>query len=136
MATTAATWFYKTPENNAYLLGERVRSTFWDERFGGLWLDAVNTQSPFAMAGTHDGATVRMEWEPGKWLRVYSAPPAPAFVNGVSNVLRRKPVMRYEDPEGRTVCEWYLTPETANKRWQEIQGKPAFKNPERLDKKS
>lgn len=134
MATTAATWFYKTPENDPYLLGERVRSTFWDERFGGLWLDVVKSESPFAMAGTHDGANVRMEWEPGKWLRVYSAPPSPALVNGVSNVLRRKPRLRYEDAEGRAVWEWYLTLETANKRWQEIQGKPAFKNPERLDK--
>jgi len=136
MTTTAATWFYKMPENDAYLLGERVRTTFWDQRFGGLWLDVVNSEPPFAMAGTHNGANVRMEWEPGKWMRVYSAPPSPALVNGVSNVLRRKPVLRYEDPEGRSVSEWYLTPETVNKRWQEIQGKPAFKNPERLDKES
>jgi len=136
MTTTAATWFYHTPENIPYLLVERVRTTFWDERLTGLWLDVLRAESPILLEGTYNGANVKMEWEPAKWFRLSSAPAAPALVRGTANILRRKPVLRYEDAAGQTICEWHLTPESANKRWQEIQGKPAFQNPTRLDKES
>ena len=132
MTTTAATWFYRTPEKIPYLLGERVRTTFWDERFGGLWLDAVTTEPPIVMQGSCDGAAVKMEWEPAKWLRLSTAPASPALAHGVANILRFKPVLRYEDPDGHTVWEWWLADDDADKRWQDIQGKPAFRNPVRL----
>jgi hypothetical protein len=132
MSATSATWFYRTPEHAPYLLGERVRSTFWEARFGGLWLDAVKTESPFFMQGSHSGARVTMEWEPGKWLRLCSVPAAPALARGTAVILRRKPTLRYQDSDGQTVWEWWL--EGGDKRWQEIQGKPAFGNPARLDK--
>ncbi|MGH2521976.1 MAG: hypothetical protein ACRDH2_05675 [Anaerolineales bacterium] len=136
MTTTAATWFYRKPENDAYLLGERVRTTFWDARFGGLWLEAERTEPPLAMRGTYNGANVKMEWEPAKWFRLASAPAAPALARGVSNILRYKPTLRYEDPGGHTVWEWWLNSAEADKRWQEIQGKPAFRNPARLDREN
>jgi hypothetical protein len=41
MTTTAHTWFYTKPENNAYALAERVRTTLWDARIGNIWLDTV-----------------------------------------------------------------------------------------------
>jgi hypothetical protein len=134
MTTTAATWFYRTPENDRYLLGERVRTTFWDERFGGIWLEATRTEPPIVMQGSYNGAQVQMEWEPARWLRLKSAPPAPALAQGLANMLRVKPALRYEDSEGRTIWEWWLSRDEAEKRWQEIQGKPAFRNPVRLDK--
>jgi hypothetical protein len=113
------------------LLGERVRSSYWEARFGGLWLDAVKTEPPFVMQGSHNGASVKLEWEPGKWLRLYAAPAAPALAEGTATLLRRRPTLRYEAPGGHTVWEWWL--EGGDKRWQEIQGKPAFGNPVRLD---
>ena len=133
MTTNAATWFYRAPERVPYLLGERVRTTFWDERLGGLWLDTVSVESPIVMQGVYNGAAVRMEWEPVKWLRLFSSPAAPVLAQGVRNVLRFKPAIRYDDPDGRTVWEWWLDRSDADRRWQEIQGKPAFRNPARLD---
>ncbi len=131
MTTNSATWFYHTPEKIPYLLAERVRTTFWDERFGGLWLDTVRAEAPLLMEGAHNGAHVKLEWEPAKWMRLYTAPASPALAQGVSNILRRPAALRYEDSQGFTVWEWWL--EGAGKRWQEIQGKPAFRNPARLD---
>jgi len=131
MSATAASWFYRTPESNAYLLAERVNGTFWDNRYGGVLLTVVRAEAPFGMQGTYLGAEVRMEWEPTKWLRLATNPAAPSLVEGVSNILRRKPTLRYDDAGGETVVEWWL--EGADKRWQELQGKAAFGAPKRLD---
>jgi hypothetical protein len=132
MTTTAATWFYKQPESSPYLLAERVRTTFWDMRFGGLWLDTVRAESPMAMEGNYNGALLKMEWEPGKWLRLAAKPAAPALIPGLRVILGRKPAIRYLNSEGYTVWEWWT--EGADKRWQEIQGKPAFGSPARIDR--
>jgi hypothetical protein len=131
MTTNAATWFYHAPEKNLYLIGERVRTTYWDERIGGLWLDAVQVEAPVMMQGTYNGAAVKLEWEPGQWLRLATAPASPFLANVTGNILRRKPALRYEDAEGHTVWEWRLA--DADKRWQEIQGMPMFHNPQKLD---
>lgn len=134
MTTTAATWFYRAPEKEAYLIGERVRTTYWEARIGGIWLDAVQVEAPIVMQGYYNGAAVQLEWEPARWMRLSSAPAAPALAHATANILRCKPALRYEDPEGRTIWEWWLDPDAADKRWQEIQGKPAFRNPTRLGK--
>ena len=131
MSASSATWFYHPPEKNLYLLGERVRGTFWDMRFGGLWLEAVSLDPTIILEGTHNGAHVKMEWEPAKWLRLSGAPTSPALMRGLTTILRRKPAIRFDDAEGYTVWEWWL--EGAGRRWQEIQGKPAFHNPARLE---
>lgn len=133
MTTNSATWFYHAPEKNLYLIGERVRTTYWDERIGGLWLDAVQVETPVMMKGAYNGAAVKLEWEPAQWLRLATAPASPALAKVTGNILRRKPTLSYNDPEGHTVWEWRLT--DADKRWQEIQGKPTFNNPQRLDSK-
>ncbi len=133
MTTTSATWFYHAPEKDLYLIGERVRTTYWDERIGGLWLDAVQAEAPITMQGHYNGAGVKMEWEPAQWLRLSTKPGSPALTVVTSNILRRQPTLKYEDTEGHTVWEWWLA--DADKRWQEIQGKPMFGSPERLDLK-
>ena len=133
MTTNSATWFYRTPEKTPYLLAERVRTTFWDERFGGLWLEVVSAEPPIVMEGVHNGAQVRLEWEPAKWMRLSTAPAVSALAHGVANILRRRASLRYEDSQGRTIWEWWIEPGTADKRWQEIQGRPAFRSPARLD---
>ncbi len=131
MAATAASWFYRTPENNAYLLAERVNGTFWDNRYGGVLLTVVKADAPFVMQGVYLGSEVRMEWEPTKWLRLATNPPAPSLVEGVANILRRKPTLSFDDANGESVVEWWL--EGADKRWAELQGKAAFMAPLRLD---
>jgi hypothetical protein len=134
MTTTAATWFYRMPEKVPYLLGERVNGTFWEARLGGVWLNVVSAEPPFKMDGTYNGADVVMEWEPNKWMRLATAPAAPDLTNGLANILRRRPAVRYETPDGHTVWEWWMA--DADKRWQELQGKPGYRNPARLDRAS
>ena len=134
MTTTAATWFYRTPENIPYLLSERVNSTFWEARLGGVWLNVVRAESPFKMEGAYNGAEISLDWEPNKWLRLSTKPAAPGLTMGLANILRRQPDLSYETPDGRTVWEWWMA--GADKRWQEIQGKPAFHNPARLNLKN
>lgn len=134
MTATAASWFYRTPEKEPYLLAERVNGTFWEARYGGVYLTVVKAEPPFTMEGTYNGAAVKMEWEPTRWLRLKTAPAAEALAHGLANILRQKPVLRYESTEGQTVWEWW--PQGVDKRWQEIQGQPAFHSPVRLDRET
>jgi hypothetical protein len=127
MTTTAATWFYRTPEKRPYLLAERLRTSFWEQRFGSLWLDPVSAGPPVVMQGA-----IKMEWEPAQWFRLSSRPEVPALAGGVSNLLGRKPYLRYTDTDGDTVWEWWIDPKAGERRWQELQGKPAFGSPIRL----
>jgi hypothetical protein len=120
------------PEKEPYLLAERVNGTFWEARLGGIYLMVVRAEAPFEMKGTYLGADVRLAWEPNKWLRLASAPASPQLATAVANVLRRRPTLRYEAPDGYATWEWWL--EGADQRWQELQGKPAFRQPERLDR--
>jgi hypothetical protein len=127
MATTAMSWFYRAPERRPYLIAERVNNTFWDMRITGLYLAVTRAEPPFEMHGTYNSAQVRLEWEPARWLRLGTNPGAPALTRGLANILRRKPDLSYDTAEGETVWEWWL--EGADKRWQEVQGRPAFRNP-------
>jgi hypothetical protein len=132
MTTSAMTWFYNPPENIPYFISERVNTTLWDERLGGVWLTVVRAEAPFEMTGTYNGATVNMTWQPAEWLRLTTCPEAPALMKGLANVLRRQPSLRYETLDGETVWEWWI--EGVDRRWQEIQGRPAYGRPARLDK--
>lgn len=131
MTTTSLTWFYKTPEHNAYLLGERLRTSFWDARFGGVWLEAVRTESPFLMHGHYQDSDVDLEWEPGKWCTLRTNPARPDLAKGVSNLLGLKPAFTYETQQGQTVWEWLVG--DTHDRWQAIQGKPQFGKLKRLN---
>jgi len=134
MTTTAATWFYRAPENEAYLLAERVNSSFWEERLGGVYLSADKTDAAYGMSGSYNGAEVKLNWDTNKWLRLETSPAEPGLAKGLANMLRRTANFRYETAQGNTVWEWWLA--NADKRWQEMQGKPAFHNPARLDTKN
>jgi hypothetical protein len=132
MTTTAATWFYQAPEKRPYFVAERVRTSFWDQRVFGLWLDTVSVESPVAMEGTHNGNPVKLAWEPGHWFRLATKTEDPGLAGSVSNLLRLKPVLRYTDLEGFAIWEWWVKAEDGERRWQEVQGKPAFGSPRRL----
>jgi hypothetical protein len=130
MTTSALTWFYKTPEKNAYLIAERVRTNFWDARFGTLWLDTVRAESPILMKGTYQDSRIELEWEPGKWCVLRTSPASAPLAQGVSNLLQMKPAFKYEDPQGNTVWEWQVG--DVETRWHAIQGLPEFGNVHRL----
>jgi len=130
MTTSALTWFYQQPENNPYLIAERIRTNFWDARFGGLWLDTVRAENPILMKGTYKGDAIELEWTPSQWCTLRTSPANKALAQGVSNLLRFKPSFCYEDPNGNTVWEWRL--KDSDTRWQSIQGKPEFNQLKKL----
>lgn len=124
MTTSSLTWFYHQPENNPYLISERVRTNFWDARFGSLWLDTVKADSPILMKGSYQGSAVELEWEPVKWCILRTDPTNEALAQGVSNLIRFRPSFQYEDRQGYTVWEWRLN--DADSRWGALQGRPEF----------
>lgn len=136
MTTTAATWFFREPEHNAYALQERVCTNFWDERVGDISLWAVRAEPPFHMRGEYNRTPVELEWEPNRYLRLQlnTDSEATPLVAALSRMLDRKPLLRYQDANARWAWEWHVTEEGGRKRWQEIQGRPAFRNPTRLDR--
>lgn len=134
MTTSALKWFYTVPEKRPYLLAERVRNSLWEMRLGGLWLDTARVEPHFALTGVYNGGSVLLEWEPNRWLRLTAKPEATALVEALRVLLLRQPTLAYTDPDGHTVTEWWVQATDAARRWQEIQGKPAFGNPKRLDR--
>ena len=130
MTATALTWFYKHPENKAFEVAERVRSTFWAERLTGLWLDTVSAEPPYKLAGYHYESRVEMEWAPGKYLALRTTPTDQAVADAVTRVLKFKPAFRFREADGWMVWEWHT--DGGEKRWQEIQGKPQYHAPVRL----
>jgi hypothetical protein len=132
MTTTSATWFYRQPEKNKYLLEERVRGSFWEARLGSFWADAESIDTPITMTGAYSDTALRLEWEPGQWFRLTAASDLPGMVIGVSNVIRRPVTLHYTDAQGQQVWEWWL--EHADQRWQALQGKPMYSNLQRLDR--
>lgn len=130
MTTSAHTWFFNTPESNKYLLAERIRTSLWDARFGGIWLDTVRETAPFKMAGTYQNGEVELEWQPRQWLVLRTDPANEDLMRGVGNLLRLQPAFQYVDPRGATTWEWHTG--DINERWQTIQGKPEFGMLQRL----
>lgn len=130
MTTTAATWFYNAPEKVPYLVSERVNTTYWEARIGQVLFRTEKVDGPFVLSGMYATSQLRLEWEPNQWLRLTADPAVPVLVEGTRMILRRKPFLRYETPEGASVWEWWLA--GGDKRWQEIQGKPAYRNPVKL----
>ncbi len=132
MTTTAATWFYHPPEKSAFLIAERVRTSLWDQRLGAVWLETERTENPVRLTGQMEDSAISLEWEPAQWLRLGTQPEAPALAHGVSYLLQRQPTLKYTDPAGNSVWEWWIQPAAAEQRWQAMQGQPSFGSPVRL----
>lgn len=133
MTTTAATWFYNDPEPNPFYIQERVNQTFWQARFGQLWLDCTSATSPYKMSGLWGDVPVEFEWQTATSfiLRVPGEAETDSMVAGISRVLALKASLRYEiSTTGQMVIEWHA--DGGNERWQKIQGDPSYRNPERL----
>lgn len=133
MTTTAATWFYREPEHNAYAIQERVRTQFWDERVGNIFLDTVRAEPPFKMQGEHRGSPLEMEWVPNRYLVLRTNSGENGLVSVLSRMLGLKPYLRYDEPDGTHVWEWHVKDEDGQKRWQSIQGIASYRRPERLN---
>lgn len=131
MTTTAATWFYDDPERIPYYLEERVNQNFWQARVYDIWLDATSAEPPFRMSGTWRDQTVEIEWQPKKYLtlRLTGEAEADDLVQGISRMLALEPSCSYEDTNDHFCVEWHAS--GAMERWQEIQGKAAYRNPQR-----
>jgi hypothetical protein len=77
---------------------------------------------------------VEIEWVPNQafTLHVPQDSDSSDLVRGVSRVLALKPAFSYTDGQGHRVTEWHVDGGAA--RWQEIQGKAAFGNLQRLSR--
>lgn len=133
MASSSRTWFYDTPENNAYLLQERVNSNLWMARVSGVFFVAETTEPPFRMTTTWQGQQLTLEWEPGAWLRLTSEAEASGIASAFSNILQLPAAFTYTDNTGQVITEWHT--DGGDARWREIQGNPSFQSPVRLGRK-
>lgn len=131
MASTARRWFYELPENNPYLLQERVNGTLWMHRLGNVYFFCEQAEPPFRMSTRLQDKTVRIEWEPGKWFRMTASANLPAVVGAFSNVLELPAAISYTDADGQIITEWHR--DGGDARWREIQGNPAYQIPVRLN---
>ncbi len=133
--TTIFDWFY-TPYTKAFTLAEHLRASLWERRLGGVWLAVTRMETPLEAHGTYQSTAVTLTWETGQWLKLQTKPAAPLLATALGEVLRRPATLQYLTEHGDTVVEWWVEPAAADKRWQEVQGKPAFGSPQRLDKRA
>jgi hypothetical protein len=133
MSANAGTWFYREPENNSYLLTERLNGNFWQERVVEVYWRCTQAESPCRAQGFWRDHILEMEWVPGEWLALKA--PADADVSSlVASIAKRILAMRasltYIDAQNRQVFEWHA--DGGKKRWQELQGQAGFSKPRRL----
>lgn len=139
MATNATTWFYREPETGRpYLIAERVNHSFWNNRITHVAFECVNAEPPYRLVGVwgYDDIEVEIEYEINRVfiLRMMAeeTKETKAFVIGCREILGFKPTVSYTDADGRFVTEWYVT--DTERRLQEVQGNPSFKNVRRYKK--
>ena len=132
MTTTAATWFYSTPEDSAYFIEERVNQTFWQARVFDILLDSVTTKPPFKMKGLWRNSPIRVEWKPNEYFILKTAQDQDAsdLVQAISRVIALTPSFSCINNQTQLVTEWHT--DGGNERWQKLQGKPAFSDLKRL----
>jgi hypothetical protein len=130
MASNARTWFYETPENNAYWIQERVNSTLWMARLTEVYFVAEQTEAPFRMSAVWHDKPLIIEWEPGKWFRLTTLEAVPSIVRAFSNILQIPVTLTFTDVQGQTITEWHR--DGGETRWREIQGNPIYQSPVRL----
>jgi len=132
MATNARTWFYQTPENNPYLLQERVNGTLWMARFWDVYFITERAEPPFRMSAVYKGLPLVIEWEPNKWFRLTAPQSVPDVISAFSNVLQMPAALMYTDNRGMAITEWHR--DGGEARWREIQGNPMYQSPLRLSR--
>src|SRR5690606_42128574 len=68
MSTASETWFYNEPENQAYLISERLNATFWQARAVDVYWKVIRTEPPYLAHGYRGEEIIEMEWAPREWL--------------------------------------------------------------------
>ena len=135
MTTNAGTWFFQEPEHNAYLISERLNSTFWNARVVDVYWKCTQAEPPFRATGYSGSDMLTLEWVPNEWLRL-TIPAGSSFndealVEAVGKrILTMEPSFGYQDPDDAVVTEWHR--DDGEKRWSEIQGNAAYVQPHRL----
>ena len=121
MSTNAWTWFFNEPENQAYLITERLNATFWQARVVNVYWRCTQDTPPFQAAGYVGDHVVELSWQPNEWLslRVPAGFDADDLVKAISQrILTIPPNLSYEQG-GSQAYEWVL--EDGQSRLAELQ---------------
>lgn len=124
MSTTAQTWFYTEPEHQAYLISERLNSTFWQARAVGAYWKTVRAEPPFLAHGYQGDDVIELEWVPREWLalRAPHGVDVSPLVQAISRrILAFPATLSYEIAGGGQVVEWHR--DDGDRRWSELQGR-------------
>lgn len=133
MSTTAQSWFYNTPENQPYLISERLNGTFWQARAVSIYWKGVRTEPPYVAHGYQGEDIVELEWMPGEWLVLRA--PAGADVERLVEVISKRVLafpatFNYQALGGQQTYEWHV--DGGEQRWNELQGHYEYSNLTRL----
>lgn len=134
MSTNARTWFYEEPEHDAFAIVERLNATFWAARIGQILCTAcTRAEPPFKCRGQWRDEPFELEWVPRQSLALRGTTELTELVPQITRILGGlKPAFRYRTAEDWYVYEWHRGTDEQHRAWQQIQGVPAYKHPERL----
>jgi hypothetical protein len=127
MSTNAWTWFFNEPENQAYLITERLNATFWQARVVNIYWHCTQDTAPFQAAGYAGDQVLGLSWQPGEWLslRVPAGFDADDLVRAMTHrILTIPPTLTYEQGGGQ-VYEWVL--DGGQSRYAELQADPTLR---------
>jgi hypothetical protein len=133
MSTNAGKWFYSEPEENPYLITERLNATFWTARIVELYWRCVRAEKPVEAIGYSPNGQYRLTWMPGEWLALQGPVETSLdpLVEAISNrVLAFPPSLAFGNHDGHQIIEWHR--DGGAKRWSEIQGRAEYVHPRRL----
>jgi hypothetical protein len=122
MSTNAWTWFFNEPENQPFLITERLNATFWQARVVNVYWRCTQAAPPFQAAGYAGDQMIGLSWEPNDWLalRVPAGFDSDDLVRAISKrILTIPPTLTYEQ-DGRRVYEWVV--DGGQSRFAELQG--------------
>jgi hypothetical protein len=133
MSTNARSWFFNAPEPNAFAIVERLNGTFWQARLTQLiFTRCTSATAPIRCEGYFRDTPLEVEWEPGKWLAVRCTRALDALAPQIARIIGAPATFGYQDETNRNVIEFHRDAAGSQARWLDIQGKPAFHNPQRL----
>jgi hypothetical protein len=123
-------WFYGNPGSNAYDVSEHVRRSLWFTGYRQAWFDCTRAESPYSGMVRWREQEFPIEWESGRYLVAWLEREDKEIVRGFSTILGIKPLLQYQDADGRTAVEWRRTGQAA--RAEELAAMPGVKDVKRL----
>jgi hypothetical protein len=122
MSTNAWTWFFNEPENQSYLITERLNATFWQARVVNVYWRCTQDTAPYEAAGYAGDQVLGMSWQPKEWLALRVPPgfEADDLVKAISQrILTIPPTLTYEQADHQ-VYEWVV--DGGQSRYTELEG--------------